>query len=557
MYEQFTKDAREVMDHANDEARTLNHEYLGTEHILLALVAKGQGPAANALEDAGITEEVAKDQISKLVVPGPDPVAPGTLPQTNRTKNIIEAAIAEARNLGDDMVGTQHILLGLLHERDGLAAQAIINTGCDPDELRNQLLNMLGADFDRSYETTVEAALPPQESPEDLRYNELVSLAVKERATDIHIEPTEDGIGRVRYRVDGVLHDTQPLAAGLFPALINRIKKCAAMDTDEQSMPQDGRTVFTMDDEKMDIRTSVIPTIHGERAVMKILRRELSNIVMGLDNLGLDESDTAAIEALYRLPNGLIIVTGPTGQGKTTTLYSMLTAIRKPEVSIITIEDPVELAIEGMSQIQIDPAKGLGFAKALKHVLRQAPNIIMVGEIRDLETMEACVACSLTGHLTLSTMHTNDAPSVIVRMLDIGVAPFLASSSLAGIVAQRLVRKLCDKCKRPTDPPPDYKLPHVEAEEVFASVGSPQFFEPVGCHECQGTGYHGMTGLFEILTMNTEMRQLVTSKGSILQISDAAERGGMRTLLESGLRKVATGVTTLDEIVRVVPLNTW
>ena len=377
----------------------------------------------------------------------------------------------------------------------------------------------------------------------------LVSLIIMEafrsRASDIHLEPMPKKF-RVRYRIDGVLHEVDSPPKRLQSAIISRVKIMANMSIAEKRVPQDGRIQINVMGRDLDLRVSSIPTNHGESIVMRILDK--GGIALGLPQLGFFSDDQQIFERLITLSDGIILVTGPTGSGKTTTLYACLNTINKPDRKIITVEDPVEYQMSGINQVQVRADIGMTFSAALRAILRQAPNIIMIGEIRDMETAEIAVNASLTGHLVFSTLHTNDAPSAVTRMIDIGVKPFLVASSTRAIMAQRLVRKICEKCKEPYQPQEtELRLLGPAAKQL----ASAQLFHGKGCADCQFTGYRGRLGIYEIFQIDDQVRNLIFEQVSSTELRTKARELGMRTLREDGLRKVVAGITTLEEVLRV------
>ncbi|NCD22947.1 MAG: type II secretion system protein GspE [Spartobacteria bacterium] len=377
----------------------------------------------------------------------------------------------------------------------------------------------------------------------------LVSLIIMEafrsRASDIHLEPMPKKF-RVRYRVDGVLHEVDSPPKRLQSAIISRVKIMANMSIAEKRVPQDGRIQINVMGRDLDLRVSSIPTNHGESIVMRILDK--GGIALGLPQLGFFSDDQQIFERLIGLSDGIILVTGPTGSGKTTTLYACLNTINKPDRKIITVEDPVEYQMSGINQVQVRADIGMTFSAALRAILRQAPNIIMIGEIRDMETAEIAVNASLTGHLVFSTLHTNDAPSAVTRLIDIGVKPFLVASSTRAIMAQRLVRKICEKCKEPYDPQEtELRLLGPAAKQLATA----QLYHGKGCADCQFTGYRGRLGIYEIFQIDDQVRNLIFEQVSSTELRIKARELGMRTLREDGLRKVVAGITTLAEVLRV------
>lgn len=374
--------------------------------------------------------------------------------------------------------------------------------------------------------------------------NLLITRAVENRASDIHIEPFEDEL-KVRYRIDGVLHDIESTPKKLQAAIVSRIKIMAKLNIAERRLPQDGRIRLKVSDHEIDLRVSSIPVLHGESVVMRILRKE--GVVVNLDKLGFPPAALNIFNQLIKKPNGIILVTGPTGSGKTTTLYGALDKINSPDRKIITVEDPVEYQIKGINQIQVKPQIGLNFAGALRHIVRQDPDIILIGEIRDLETAEIAIQSALTGHLVFSTLHTNDAPSAITRLLDMGVENFLLSSTVRGILAQRLLRVICPDCKEK-----DLSAADKEELSVLGISRDIPLYTGKGCETCSYTGYYGRNGIFELLVIDDDIRKLILSNADSNQIRETAKKKGMRTLLEDGAEKIKAGITTLSEVLRVI-----
>jgi len=370
--------------------------------------------------------------------------------------------------------------------------------------------------------------------------NLIIMQAIKDKASDIHIEPEEDAL-KIRFRIDGILHETFTPPRHLGLALISRIKVLSNMDISEKRKPQDGRFNMKIENKDIDMRVSTFPTVYGENIVIRLLDR--ASLLIGLDKIGFTEDIKNNFEELIKRPHGIILVTGPTGSGKTTTLYSALSIIDSEEKNIITIEDPVEYHIGRVRQSQTNPKAGLTFAVGLRSILRQDPDVIMVGEIRDKETAEISVQAAMTGHLVFSTLHTNDAAGSITRLIDMGVEPFLISSSVIGVLAQRLVRKICLNCKESYKPLPDVLkfLGAVEAKELFRGKG---------CNVCKNTGYKGRIGIFEFLIINEEMKKLVNEKVSSDIIKKKAIQAGMRTLKDDSIDKVLKGITTVEEAIK-------
>lgn len=376
--------------------------------------------------------------------------------------------------------------------------------------------------------------------------NQVLRDAIELRASDIHIEPFEDEL-RIRYRIDGVLQDVPvpPQLKRFQPAIVSRVKILSHLNIAEKRLPQDGRIKLKIENEEVDVRVSVIPMIHGEAVVLRLLR-QAGLVVRGLHELGMDERELRLFRRILTLPHGIVLVTGPTGSGKTTTLYTALNEINDSTRKIITIEDPVEYQLKGVNQIQVSEKVGLTFARGLRSILRHDPDVILVGEIRDLETAQIAVQASLTGHLVFSTLHTNDAPSALTRLVDMGVEPYLVSSSLEGVIAQRLVRVLCQHCKQVDDSGP--------VQAFKAQVGLPPdtvIYRPVGCAACRNTGYFGRHAIFEFMEITNEIRRMVLQNRSADELREVARAAGMRTLAEDGWRLVRQGITTPAEVLRV------
>jgi type IV pilus assembly protein PilB len=379
----------------------------------------------------------------------------------------------------------------------------------------------------------------------------MIGTAVEQAASDIHVEPM-DGRLRVRFRRDGVLQEVATHEPHLLGPMTSRLKIMAGMDIAEKRKPQDGRIAVTVQGRPIDIRASVLPSNHGESMVMRLLDKERG--LVSLTELGFAESDLDRFRALIKRPNGIVLVTGPTGSGKTTTLYAALKELNRPDVKIITAEDPVEYELPGINQVQVHHKIGLDFARILRAMLRQAPNVILVGEIRDLETAEVAIQAALTGHLVFATLHTNDAPSALARLVDMGVKPFLVSASIQAILAQRLVRRLCRECRRPAVPAES----ELRAAGLDASrIAGRTLYEADGCSACGFTGYRGRVGVYELLELDATLREMTFRNESTLAIRAQAERSGrMSTLREDGLRKVLAGTTTILEVLGVVSAAT-
>ncbi len=374
--------------------------------------------------------------------------------------------------------------------------------------------------------------------------NLVLLQAIRDKASDVHFEPFENEY-KMRYRIDGVLYEMIPPPKHIAAALSSRIKVMASLDIAERRLPQDGRISLSVQGNPVDLRVSVLPTMFGESVVLRILDR--TQVSLSLDSLGFTEHDLKLVRQLTHKPNGIVIVTGPTGCGKTTTLYSALTELNDIGTKLITTEDPVEYDIDGIIQVQMKPDIGLTFARCLRSILRQDPDIVMVGEIRDLETAEISAQASLTGHLVFTTLHTNDAPSSIARLLDLGVEPFLITATIEGIVAQRLVRKICVNCKTPFEPT-ESQLKDVSL--IPEEAKGKKFYYGRGCSKCNKTGYRGRIAIFEIMVFNDEIRELIMNSASTNILRAAAQKAGMRLLRDNGLAAVYESVTTIDEIAK-------
>jgi type IV pilus assembly protein PilB len=374
--------------------------------------------------------------------------------------------------------------------------------------------------------------------------NLVLLQAIRDKASDIHFEPFENEY-KMRYRIDGVLYEMVPPPKYIAAALSSRIKVMADLDIAERRLPQDGRISLTVQGKPVDLRVSVLPTMFGESVVLRVLDR--SQVSFDLQKLGLRKKDRELVRQLIHKPNGIIIVTGPTGCGKTTTLYSAMNELNNIETKLITTEDPVEYDIDGLIQVQMKPDIGLTFAKCLRSILRQDPDVILVGEIRDLETAEIAAQASLTGHVVFTTLHTNDAPSSIARLLDLGVEPFLVTATLEGIVAQRLVRKICENCKTQFEPTEGQLS---ELSLTPDDIKGKKFYYGRGCGKCNNTGYRGRTAIFEIMTFNDEIRDLIMNQASTNVLRAAGQKAGMRLLRDNGLAAIYDGITTIDEVVK-------
>ena len=398
----------------------------------------------------------------------------------------------------------------------------------------------------KDLESIQDITVMETEAPIIRMVNRVMVQAFRERASDIHIEPYQTDL-KVRYRIDGILHDVLTLPKRIHSAVVSRIKVMAALNIAEKRLPQDGRIGIKLGEHSVDLRISVVPTVNGERVVMRILDK--SSVLYGLEELGFYPDDLARIERLIRQEHGIILVTGPTGSGKTTSLYSMLNRINSPDKNILTIEDPIEYQLKGIGQIPVNAKVGLTFASGLRSIVRQDPDVILVGEIRDLETAEIAIQAALTGHLVFSTLHTNDSASAVTRLIDMGIEPFLVTSSVNAILAQRLVRKICPACRQEYFPEDESLLEIGLSSQMLDKEG--YLYRGAGCSECIGTGYKGRTGIYEILFMSDAIRGTVLKSSDSNVIKQVAVSEGLHTLRQDGARKVEDGMTTIEEVLRV------
>ncbi len=470
--------------------------------------------------------------------------------------NVLYVAMIDPLNVGliDDIrliteseiqpiLSTEDDILDAIRRFYGMSAEEI---------LRGHLDTPLGVSVSEEIEVIEDFGLDPEtlaRSPTVINYvDQIIIEAVREKATDIHIEPLEKVV-RVRFRVDGVLQERPVPPKNIEKAIISRVKIMAEMNIAERRRPQDGsiqRRIATLGNREIDIRVSTVPTFFGESVAMRILDKTIVNY--GLKELGMLDDDLAKFDKLIARPHGIILTTGPTGSGKTTTLYACLKEMNTPEVKIITVEDPVEYDLPGINQISVDEAVGVNFANTLRHILRQDPDKIMIGEIRDGETAEMAIHSALTGHLVLSSLHTNDAPGAVTRLIDLGVQPYLVASSLEGVAAQRLVRKVCRRCRSFYHPDENIlKAMGVDPSTVDKDLVVPK---AVGCSDCKGRGYSGRVALFEVFTMNDELRDMAYKELPTTEIRKVARKYGMRTLREDGWIKAVNGITTIEEVRR-------
>ena len=439
--------------------------------------------------------------------------------------------------------------LELVCSSPGKIREALIKYYGTAEDASAVILDKIGEDVQTGLEL-IEGGDLGDENSADAPIIRMVSMKLVEAhrlgASDIHLEPLDKSF-RVRFRIDGVLQEMQPPPKRLQSAIVSRLKiMTGSMSIAEKRLPQDGRIQVKIAKKPIDLRVSTIPTNHGESVVMRVLDK--SSLMLGLPELGFFSDDQETLERLLQLPDGILLVTGPTGSGKTSTLYSCLNYINKPDRKIITVEEPVEYQMNGINQVGVNADVGMTFPAALRAILRQAPNIIMIGEIRDLETASIATNASLTGHLVFSTLHTNDAPSAVARLVDIGVQPFLVASSIRAIMAQRLVRRLCGQCKAPGElSETELRALHLEPSQLHGA----EVMRPVGCDRCRNTGYKGRMGIFEMFIIDDDVRHMINERRSTLMLRARARELGMRTLREDGVRKVLAGKTSADEVISI------
>jgi general secretion pathway protein E/type IV pilus assembly protein PilB len=512
-----------------------------TEHDVLRWLAKEYGLAYTTLDDVEADRELVSLFPARILL------REELLP-LRRVNGLVE--VATSRLFATQGLDALKTITGLNLQPVLAASEAIqremkkrLGVGADTIGTLGEEASFQVVDENPEEDTNLDGAA---EDASIIRFvNQVLRDAIELRASDIHLEPFEDEF-RIRYRIDGVLQDV-PVPAQLKrfqPAIVSRVKILSHLNIAEKRLPQDGRIKIRIDDSEVDIRVSVIPMLHGEAVVMRLLRQNAT--LLGMKELGMDRRELEGFRRVLELPHGIILVTGPTGSGKTSTLYTALHEINDADRKIITIEDPVEYQLKGVNQIQVSEKAGLTFARGLRSILRHDPDVILIGEIRDQETAQIAVQASLTGHLVFSTLHTNDAPGALTRLVDMGVEPYLVASSLEAVLAQRLVRVLCKHCKEPDQSP--------AAEDFKAQVGIPPqttIYRSVGCRECRQTGFHGRHAIFEWMDSDNEIRQLILKNVSSDVIREAARRAGMRTLADDGWRLVRMGITTAEEVLSV------
>ncbi len=547
--EQMIRDVlRENEESAQTLKKSLVSQGLVREDDILDALAREMGMEKVNIGDVEITPELL-EQIDKRTA-----VKYNVFP-VRYTEDTIWVAISDPLNIQitDDLeliLGKK--VVGMVAPEDEISKRIKrYYEGNEVSDMYEGLTDDLTGDVTtfKDYET-LDLNVNDIEQPPVVKFVDLLfKQAVHERASDIHIEPTRRGV-TVRFRIDGRLHEVPSPPKRWQNAIISRLKVLSGMDLAEKRIPLDGRIKLNLPDRKLDLRVSCIPSIFGQTIVMRIL--DQSTVMMGLEDVGFLPDNIKIFRGLIRAPNGIILMTGPTGSGKTTTLYASLATLNNPETKIITIENPVEYMIEGINQIQVNADIGLDFARGLRSVLRQSPDVILVGEIRDLETAQIAVRSALTGHLVFSTLHTNDACSSTIRLIDMGIKPFLVASSLQAAVAQRLVRTICNHCKKPYTPRPEVLADAGIDPRKYADV---TFYKGMGCDRCSRTGYRGRTAIHEIFILGPTTRQMVIRTEPALKIKHIAMKQGMRTLRMDGLEKVKLGITTLEEVLRITQMD--
>jgi type IV pilus assembly protein PilB len=531
---------RENLDKAVDESRKLHRPLekvildmkFMARPVLYGLIAKHAGSKYISLADFKKNDDLAK-------------VMPENLAQQTKSvpvkieENVLHVAMVETTDI---------FSIDQLQMQTGMSVEVYLSSPDEIDEARSRLYatEAVGQDLMSGMaKPSSETDVNRTDGPSIIKLVDLiVSQAVHDRASDIHIEPEQE-LTRIRFRIDGILHEIPSPPKDWEPAIISRIKVLSGMDIAESRVPQDGHFQAKIEDKNIDLRVSTMPTLHGENVVMRLL--DTASVRIGLEKMGFSTADQLKrYEELIARPYGIILSTGPTGSGKTTTLYSALMRINTIDRNIITIEDPVEYRLGLIRQVQVNPKAGITFANGLRAMLRQDPDVIMVGEIRDLETAIIAIQAALTGHLVFSTLHTNDAPSAVTRLVNMGVESFLISAALIGVMAQRLVRVICEHCKE------EYAPSKALADKWGISLKNhPVLYRGKGCDHCKGTGFRGRTGIFELMVIDDELREMVISGASTITLRKRAQEKGMQLLSQDGMLKVIAGITTIEEIARV------
>ena len=520
------------------------------DSVLVSLGLVSEPDAAHALAEHLALPFVPADAFPET------PAEPGgLLPDFLRAHRVLPLRVEDGQLHVAMRAPQDAFVVKALHLTTGLRVHPAVGLASDIDKALERYLNE-GGDEDEADDAQGVGEGDAGDFVEHLRdlaseapvirlVNTIIGRVIELRASDIHLEPFDDGL-HVRYRIDGVLQPGEVVPPQQGAAVSSRVKLLAHLDIAERRLPQDGRIKTRVKGRELDLRVSTVPTVHGESVVMRVLDR--ASVRFGLEDMGFEKDTLARFNQLISRPHGILLVTGPTGSGKTTTLYAALAKLDSTTQKIITVEDPVEYQLEGINQIQVHTQINLTFANALRSILRQDPDIIMIGEMRDGETAQIAVQSSLTGHLVLSTLHTNTAASAVVRMQDMGVERYLITSTVNGVLSQRLVRRLCPHCRTPVQPPPE--LLRSSGLERFVAPGAP-IYEPTGCDHCRGSGYQGRTGIHELLVVDEAMRSAILQGQDASSLQAVAIKAGMYTLYDDGLRKVAAGVTSLDELLRV------
>jgi len=522
------------------------------ERVGEALVAVGAVKSEDVLR--ALAEQQSLAYLSRDELPSPLPIVKNLSPKYLRQYTVCPVSIENGLLTVATADPLNTVVLDDLRQFTGLAVKLVVSSAEAITEAIDRTYDGAATPLQRIVEGMEDEGAGEEEDVNHLRdmafeapvvrlVNLLVENAIDAEASDIHVEPFEDTL-RVRYRLDGILFDQEAPPRRLQAAVTSRIKLMAEMNIAERRLPQDGRIRVTVRGRRVDVRVSTIPTVHGESIVMRLLDR--SSVFLPLEKLGFASAMLRRFEALIKRPHGILLVTGPTGSGKTTTLYGALDKINSPDRKIITVEDPVEYQLKGVNQIHVKPKIGLTFATGLRHIVRQDPDVILIGEIRDLETAEIAIQAALTGHLVFSTLHTNDAPAAITRLQDMGVEPYLVASVLEGVLAQRLVRRICAACRVPDTP----NAADLEALGIEGAGGRP-LSRGRGCDECRGTGYRGRTGIYELFPITEDARSLILKRAPSREIRRCAIEAGMVTLRMDGWLKACEGVTTVEEILRV------
>jgi type IV pilus assembly protein PilB len=521
--------------------------YVSHDDVNLALAAQA-GMETVDLEDYDLSEDVIREIPSEMAMAYQ--VLPLSHDQESNTLTVAMKTADNFRALDDLRLLMGFTVIAVVAPAEQLDKLIQTYYGDDEESLTSLVAELaedhdLEALADRGESIDLQDQI---EAADDNRVKRLLNLvllqAIKDKASDIHFEPFEDEF-KMRYRIDGVLYEMIPPPKHLAMPIVSRVKVMANLDIAERRMPQDGRIELVVNNNPVDLRVAVLPTMFGESVVLRILDR--GNVQLDLDRIGMRPDDLETFRQLIHKPNGIVLVTGPTGSGKTTTLYAALNELNSPTEKILTVEDPVEYDIDGLVQVQVKPDVGLTFAAALRSFLRQDPDIILVGETRDLETARIAVQASLTGHLVFTTLHTNDAPSSIARLLDLGLEPFLLTATMEGIAAQRLVRTICTRCKEAYDPSEEELM---QLQLLPEDLDGRQLYRGRGCDYCNHSGYKGRLGLFEIMVLDDEMREMIMQNSSTQVLRAEAKKRGLRTLRQSGLLALYDGLTTIEEVVR-------